>query len=131
MNENFKKIEQVYADGTSNENEEPKGQGENFFADPNLNLNKVISDVMTPETQQSEKPESKLMTRPSDLEFKSANKANETSSQAATNPMRSDFQDMLELKSMQNQIAEKNLKNITSDETNLHDIGSGLANDRT
>tara|TARA_B110000285_G_C15033997_1_gene568242 strand:+ start:160 stop:315 length:156 start_codon:yes stop_codon:yes gene_type:complete len=51
MNENFKKIESVYADGTSNENEEPKGQGENFFADPNLNLNKVIADVMTPETQ--------------------------------------------------------------------------------
>ena len=71
------------------------------------------------------------MTRPSDLEFKSANKANETSSQAVADPMRSDFQDMLELKSMQNQIAEKNLKNITSDETNLHDIGSGLANDRT
>ena len=71
------------------------------------------------------------MTRPSDLEFKSAIKANETSSQAAADPMRSDFQDMLELKSMQNQIAEKNLKNITSDETNLHDIGSGLANDRT
>ena len=38
---------------------------------------------------------------------------------------------MLEVKSMKNQIADKNLKNVISDESNLNGIGSGLADNKT
>ena len=46
MNENFKKVESMYSD----ENNLAQEEGKNFFGDPNLNLNKVIADVLTPGT---------------------------------------------------------------------------------
>lgn len=98
MSENFKRIESLY----SNENKIAKEEDKNFFGDSDLNVNRVIADVLTPGTQQSQHYESKIMNRPSDLDSKSGSKAKESASQVSANPVRNEAQDMLEAKSLRN-----------------------------